>query len=527
MPIHKISTDSAQENPQELALTGMIGQHPDTKHGVTSILLDVGAQVNCIAEKYVQLWNLTRIKLTKPRVARSYEGVPTETITHRVEFYLLINDHKEHTEALVTRTYGKHELILGHTWRATHEPTISYQTGLVRFNSTYCRGTCNPMGLVPEIFCRGFQPTNKSNPPPYHALNKTHKGLPTEAESKDANARHGIDIRLVSRKAIQCYARVRGSTTYLLPCTTRLDAGPSTQVCKVKVATDEDYERTKKGPDFSDPTEHIPPEYHEKIKLFSRNSANKLAERSPHDHEIRIKPGAKLPNAKLRPLSPQQLEAIRDHIEEMEQKGFIEKANSPVRSNLLITQKPGGGIRICVDYRELNEATIKDRYPIPFFRETISRICKANYFSKFDIIHAFNRIQIKEGCEWLTAFTTRWGTYQYKVMPFGLCNAPATFQRAINEAFAGYFDDFVTAYLDDILVYSKTLEEHRTHVLQVLDRLLERGFYLDVKKSVFNTTRVNYLGLIITNNGIEMDLKKVDAIRSMECPQPPKVSSPS
>jgi hypothetical protein len=109
-----------------------------------------------------------------------------------------------------------------------------------------------------------------------------------------------------------------------------------------------------------------------------------------------------------------------------------------------------------VDFRDLNDATVKDRYPIPFFRETLAKLNKATIFSKFDVIHAFHRIRIKPGSEWLTAFTTRQGTYEYKVMPFGLCNAPASFQRAINSALFPYLDQFCTAYLDDVLVYSTT-----------------------------------------------------------------------
>jgi hypothetical protein len=152
----------------------------------------------------------------------------------------------------------------------------------------------------------------------------------------------------------------------------------------------------------------------------------------------------------------------------MEAKGFIERCSSPARNSLLIIGKPNGGIRVCVDFRDLNEATVKDRYPIPFFREMLTRLNKAKWYSKFDIVHAFHRLRMKPGSEWLTAFSTRPGTYQYKVMPFRLCNAPASFQRTINSALFEYLDEFVTAYLDDILIYSETLEEHVEYIKKVL-----------------------------------------------------------
>lgn len=175
-----------------------------------------------------------------------------------------------------------------------------------------------------------------------------------------------------------------------------------------------------------------------------------------------------------------------------------------------------------MDFRDLNDATVKDRYPIPFFRETLAKLNKATIFSKFDVIHAFHRIRMKPGSEWLTAFTTRQGTYEYKVMPFGLCNAPASFQRAINSALFPYLDQFCTAYLDDVLVYSTTQEEHVKHVKTVLSQLKSQGFYVDPKKSEFHTTRVKFLGMIITDKGIEMDPAKVSAIRDWEAPKRPK-----
>jgi hypothetical protein len=518
--------DWAQDNPLELVLSGQIGSATDTKHALTSALLDDGAQINCISEKCVRQSFLTPIPLAQAWIAKGYNGLPAERVTHHVEFYLNINGHLEHTEALVTKSCGRHELILGYGWRATHQPTISHRTGLVQFNDTHCQGLCNPTHKpAPEVYCKGFKPP-PDDPKPAKDKQKEGvadptpprtgpNGLPCLADLEGINKEHGIDIRLVTRKAITSYSCLKKSTTFLVVGTKAFEIEHEFH----KVAMDEDYEKFMRGPDKSDPASLIPKEYQEAIDSFSREKADILADHGPFDHEIKLKPGAKLPNAKLRTLDPKQLDAIFAHLQELQAKGFIEPSNSPVKSALLIVQKPGGGIRVCVDYRELNEATIKDCYPIPFFRKTMAKLSKAKFFSKVDVIHAFNRMRMKPGNEWLTSFATRWGTFQYKVMPFGLCNAPATFQRAINDALAGLFDNFCTAYLDDVLIYSETLEDHQKHVLQVLERLKSRGFYLDVSKCVFNATRVKFLGMIITNNGIEMDPEKVDAIQKLEMPQ--------
>ena len=124
-----------------------------------------------------------------------------------------------------------------------------------------------------------------------------------------------------------------------------------------------------------------------------------------------MKPGGAIPNHRPRPFSGKQLDAIEKYVQEMTANGFIEPCQSSARNSLLIVAKPDGGVRVCVDFRDLNEATIKDRYPIPFFRETLARLNKAVIFSKFDVVHAFHRIRMKPGSEWLTAFTTRHGTY--------------------------------------------------------------------------------------------------------------------
>ncbi|KAH4195582.1 hypothetical protein HBH42_073960 [Parastagonospora nodorum] len=295
-----------------------------------------------------------------------------------------------------------------------------------------------------------------------------------------------------------------------------------TPVAARRTATEKDVNKYLDDPEEVELKDILSPEmyelYGEDLPTFSKKSAGILPEHSEHDHEIRLKPGAEAPNHRMRPQSGRHDEAIRKYIVEMEKCGFIAKTNSAARSNITIVAKPDGGIRVCVDYRDLNDVTIKDRYPIPFFRETLARLNNATIFSKFDVIHAFHRIRMKPGSEWLTAFSTRLGTYEYRVMPFGLCNAPATFQRAINSALFDHLDDFCTAYLDDVLVYSKTVKEHIQHCKSVLRRLRAQGFYVDPKKTELHQTKVKFLGMFVTNAGVEMDPDKIAAINEWRMP---------
>ena len=189
-------------------------------------------------------------------------------------------------------------------------------------------------------------------------------------------------------------------------------------------------------------------------------------------------------------------------------KGFIRKSSSPAAAPLFFVPKPAGGVRICQDYRALNDITVKNRYPLPFIRETLEYITNAQFYTKLDVISAFNRVRIAEAHEWMTAFITRFGLYEMLVTPFGLCNAPSTFQNYINHTLHGALDNYCTAYLDDVLIYSKTREEHTKHVNEVIRRLGDAGLQIDIAKSEFYTKKTKYLGLIISTDGLRMDPKK-------------------
>ena len=172
-----------------------------------------------------------------------------------------------------------------------------------------------------------------------------------------------------------------------------------------------------------------------------------------------------------------------------------------------------------MDYRVLNEGTIKNRYPLPLIKETLMRLSQAKWFSKLDVRGAYNLIRMKEGDEWKTAFRTRYGLYESLVMPFGLTNAPATFQHFINTALAPFLNTFATAYIDDILIYSDTLEEHKEHIQKILGELTRHGLHLKPENCEFHRQHVKYLGLIIGVEGIRIDKVKVEAIQEWPTPE--------
>jgi hypothetical protein len=217
-------------------------------------------------------------------------------------------------------------------------------------------------------------------------------------------------------------------------------------------------------------------------------------------------------------MSRDELTVLREWLLENLRKGFIQSSSSPAASPVLFIKKPGGGLRFCVDYRALNAITIKDRYPLPLTKETLNNLKGMRWFTKIDIISAFNNIRIKQGQEWMTAFRTRLGLYESLVMPFGMTGAPATFQRYINDVLREYLDIFCTAYLDDILIYSRTRSEHVNHVRCVLEKLRGAGLYAKLSKCEFLVHETKFLGLIVGEKGFRMDPDKIKTV--IEWPTP-------
>ncbi|KAI0995439.1 Transposon Tf2-9 polyprotein [Podosphaera aphanis] len=253
--------------------------------------------------------------------------------------------------------------------------------------------------------------------------------------------------------------------------------------------------------------------------MMDETLANKLPPRRSYDHKIPLKDGKEPPFGPLYGMSRDELMVLKTYIQENLDKGFIRASSSPAGAPVLFVKKSDGTLRLCVDYRGLNELTIKNRYPLPLIRETLDRLSKAKWYTKLDLRQGYNQIRMAEGEEWKTAFRTRYGHFEYTVMPFGLTNAPATFQHFINDCLRDFLDIFCTAYLDDILVYSNTLEEHQIHVKKVLESLKQKGILLKPEKCQFHTQSTTYLGLIIESGGIKMDPRKVETVKNWAAPK--------
>jgi hypothetical protein len=322
------------------------------------------------------------------------------------------------------------------------------------------------------------------------------------ADSATGQWRYGLElgtIRVLAPKVFEQLNR-RGSITHLV------------RVC-VASATQPD-----RNPKEGVAVEPLPECVRDFEDVFENDARKMRARVVDAAHAIDLRPGTVPPFQPLRNLSATELAALRDYLATAEENGWIRRSVSEAGAPILFAQKKDGSLRLCIDYRGLNDITVKDRCPLPLISETLDRLSGAQVFTALDLKDAYYRIPIKRGDEWKTAFRTRYGHFEYLVMPFGLTNAPATFQAYINRALAGYLDEFCVVYLDDILIYSKDAEEHTKHIRLVLERLRKYALYANRKKCHFCTDSVEFLGFVVSNKGVSMDPRRVDTVAAW--PQP-------
>jgi len=204
----------------------------------------------------------------------------------------------------------------------------------------------------------------------------------------------------------------------------------------------------------------IPPKYHEYLDVFSKSKGITLLPHCQHDHKINIKSGTTPPFSPIYSLSKVEQVALRQFLDENLANQFIRPSQSSAGAPILFIKKKDGSLRLAVDYRGLNRITKKDRYPLPLIPDLLDQLRTTRIFTRLDLRRAYNLVRIAEGDEWKTAFCTCYGSYEFNVMHYGLTNTPASFQRFMNDVFKDLLDVCIVVYLDDILIYSDTHDEH-------------------------------------------------------------------
>ena len=543
----------------------------------TVATVDSGATHDFIDSDFTAMHSLPQYPLPNPRRLLMADGSESRggRVSHESALQLAIGSHSENLRPNVTKV-GNHDIILGMPWLRRHDPRIHWDRRLVTFDSNRClseghisepvsvpAAPASPPIDLPRI---STQPAPiPTNPVPVSASRLSRfssatpvksTGLPSlEACASQAPPIPELCPRTSTRSqpqsstASQPRSRSRTSSSSSSPVTSRHDQlqpvtlpaspksrtsirapqvslinsaalnlalkQPGSQMYKLYMA-----EITNSDSDSdSDPTSKIPAEYQDYADVFSKTEAHKLPEHRPYDLSIPLQEGTTPPFGPVYNLSPLELDVLRKYIDENLRKGFIRHSQSPAGAPILFVKKADGSLRLCVDYRGINKITIKNRYPLPLIPELLDKVGQATRFTAMDMRDGYHLLRMAPGEEWKTAFRTRYGLFEYNVVPFGLCNAPAAFQHLMNDVLREYLDDFVVIYLDDVLIYSKNASEHRRHVRMVLEKLRQAGLYAKPEKCQFSVQEVAFLGYLISPHGIRMDPKKVEAVTSWPIPQ--------
>jgi hypothetical protein len=237
-----------------------------------------------------------------------------------------------------------------------------------------------------------------------------------------------------------------------------------------------------------------------------------------YEHTIPLLPGTHPVNTKPYRYSPLHKDEIEKQVKSLLQAGLISPSTSPFASPMLLVQKKDGTWCFCVDYRRLNSVTVKNKFPMPLIEEMLDELTGARYFTKLDFKADFHQVRMDPTDEFKTAFKTHYGHYQFKVMPFGLTNTPATFQCIMNSILEPFLRKFVIVFMDDILIYSSTLQDHAQHIKGVLQLLREHKFYVKLSKCEFAKEELEYLGHTISDAGMDTYPKKTQAVLDWPIP---------
>jgi len=450
------------------------------------ILIDGGAQGNVISSSFVNkhripLQSSCPIPIILPNGSRSFSSDLANITFQR----------QEYSTSLTTIVYPlqKYDLILGKPWLTQTNPLINWRTNNLRIRHN---------GRDIDWECSGSHSSS----------------ITTRTRG-----------RLLSHIHFFTEATTPGSRVYL---------------ALLRSTDNDDDPQPNDDPDSTDSSEHPPPNippptpspssplpptihsivHDEYPDVFPSSLPSGLPPDRGDSMRIETDPTADPPFKPVIRLSIAELDELKKQLDDLLSKKFIKPSTSPYGAPVLFVKKADGSLRLCVDYRGLNRITKKNRHPLPRIDELIDRFRGAQYFTKLDLISGYHQQRIYEPHTHKTAFRCRYGHFEFNVVPFGLTNAPAAFSNMMLRVFDPALDKYVVVYLDDILIYSKTKEEHLQHIRSVLGLLRTNGLYAKLSKCSFMQEQTDFLGHVISKDGVHTSAGLVRAIK--EWPQPRK-----
>ena len=449
-----------------LVFKGQCNGHP------ASILIDSGATHDFVAQRFIEGQGHTKKRTCNNHAVRLADG-SDRSIEYETPSLLQIGVLVE-TRPLLVTTLDGYDVVLGKPWLSAHNPKIDWRTHAVKLSAA-----------------TGFE-VSPGQGGPHHVDDVILQGRTVQPRVILLSASQLL--RELDRDVCEVWAGALGEK--INPAekiTPRVDAQPVPDPQQLAGLL------TEFADVFAPLPAGLPP-------------ARKV------DHAIKLEPGAEPAWRPTYRMSPLELQEVKKQLDDLLAKAWIQPSVSPYGAPILFVRKKEGSLRMCVDYRALNKQTIKNRYPLFRTDELLDQLHGAAVFSKIDLQSGYHQVRVAEDDVYKTAFRTRYGHFEFKVLPFGLTNAPATFMSFMHDVLRPYLDEFVVVFLDDILIFSKNEAEHLAHLKLVLQKLREHHLYAKLSKCAFGLQEVEFLGHIVTKDGIRMDEGKIAAVRDWPTP---------
>ena len=398
----------------------------------TIAMIDCGATSNFLDPGFAKTYDIPLLKKLVPREVELVDGtlISSGPVTHgTLPLGISIDSHHE-TLSFDVAKLKHYPIILGLGWLWHHNPYIDWKHNQILFISDYCVEHCLATApftqALPDLdsiitISSSAKTSIPLTPPVATKPPALSQALPPPCPAKVPIP---LDITQETPKALSI------SLSLMKPRTFK-KLYKNEQICSLDFR--EAPLTISSTSDTPSPATLVPPSLHDYLDIFSKEAADELPHHAAYDHVIPLQPGTSPPFGPIYSLSEVELKALQEYLEENLSKGFIQASTSPAGSPIIFVKKKDGSLRLCVDYRGLNKVTIRNRYPLPLIGEALECLRHAKRYTKIDLRGAYNLVRIALGKEWKTAFRTCYGLFESLVMPYGLTNAPASFQNLMND----------------------------------------------------------------------------------------------
>jgi hypothetical protein len=498
-------------------------------------LLDSGATSNFIAEEYVAKHHLNSVPLTQVQTVIMGDG-HRQIATRLARISIRISGYTDMVSCVVVPLSSGCTVVLGLPWWCERQPIINAEERTMTIEG-YTLHAITPSGwkaaATQHIQTQAVPPIPLPHSSISHLTTATCAYMPPIQRTPAVVDPVHAYASASAAQAVSVGSRVVGSRDHvassnqdmygLVYVTVSTDspwhplyAGHAQQHQLSVHESDERQQNKVEGTTVPHALLSHPRMEHMLLRyadVFPSELPHGLPPARDIDHRIEILPGSSPTSKPTYRFSPKENDELKRQLADLFAKGFIQPSKSPYGAPVLFVRKKNGKMRLCMDYRELNRITVKNKYPLPRVDELLDRLQGAKWFSKIDLQSGYHQVRIHPDDIHKTAFRTRYGHYEFLVLPFGLTNAPATFMAMMNSIFSKQLDNFVIVFLDDILIYSKTEEQHAQHVEQVLALLKQHKLYANPDKCEFFKQRIGFVGHEVSAEGVHMEPAKVTAIQ--------------